>query len=152
MKVLILYASQTGNSESMSNDLEYRLNEKGISVVRYAMNDFSEKLEAIQHYDFILILCSTTGNGEIPENGTIFWKKIKNRKQPVCCFQGKHYRVCALGDTNYSMFCFPGKNLDKRIQQLGGVPLDPVFCIDAVDDEEEQFNSFCKEIFDRLIV
>ena len=60
------------------------------------------------------------------------------------------YSICALGDTNYSMFCFAGKSLNKRLKELGAKPIVPIFCIDAVDDEDEQIEKYFSKIIQSL--
>lgn len=152
MKIYLLYGSQTGNAEEiahyLSNILKENLDEPDIIVDK--LNNYSETYEILNKSDYVIFICSTTGNGDFPENASKFWRKIKNRKLDKEIFSHVKYSVCALGDTNYSMFCFAGKNLNKRISQLSGQEIMPIFCMDAVDDDDEQLEKYISLLLDKL--
>ena len=152
MKIYLLYGSQTGNAEEiahyLSNILKENLDEPDIIVDK--LNNYSETYEILNKSDYVIFICSTTGNGDFPENASKFWRKIKNRKLDKEIFSDVKYSVCALGDTNYSMFCFAGKNLNKRISQLSGQEIMPIFCMDAVDDDDEQLEKYISLLLDKL--
>ena len=152
MKIYLLYGSQTGNAEQISYYLSDILKEKldicDITVDK--LNNYSENYEILNNSDYVIFVCSTTGNGDFPENASIFWRKIKSRKLEKELFSNVKYSVCALGDTNYSMFCFAGKNLNKRMSQLSGKEILPIFCMDAVDDDEEQLENYISYLLEKL--
>ena len=52
-------------------------------------------------------------------------------------FEGIPYTVLGLGDTNYDKFCFMGKAIDKRLNELGGKRLIDVYCADEATNLEE---------------
>tara|TARA_B100000424_G_scaffold47595_3_gene33175 strand:+ start:3736 stop:4191 length:456 start_codon:yes stop_codon:yes gene_type:complete len=143
---LILYASQTGNVESISRFICEEIKDRFLSCNIYPMNHFSNKIEELNDYKKIFFLCSTTGNGEIPDNAINFWKNIKNRKHSKNLLENVHYFLIAFGDTNYSMFCFAGKKLNKRLLELDAKPILPMICVDAVDDEDEEVDKVLKMI------
>lgn len=58
----------------------------------------------------IIIVCSTTGNGEAPENAGKFWRYVKRRTQPKDMLAGLHFTVLGLGDTNYDKFWYAVRN------------------------------------------
>jgi sulfite reductase alpha subunit-like flavoprotein len=143
---LILYGSQTGNVESISKFIYGEIKDSFLSCSIYSMNYFSNKLEELNNYEKIFFLCSTTGNGEMPDNASYFWKNIKNRKLSNNLLENVNYFLIAFGDTNYSMFCYAGKKLNKRLTELSANSFLPMICIDAVDDEEEQVDKILKII------
>ena len=150
MNILILYGSQTGNAKEIAYEFQNRINSKVITSSIHNMNVYQNKIEELNHFDRVIFFCATTGNGEFPENAILFWKKVKNRKNEKNLYESLKYSICALGDTNYSMFCFSGKSLHKRLQQLGAIPILPIFCIDAVEDEEEQTEEYFSKIIPSL--
>ena len=152
MNIYLLYGSQTGNAEQISYYLSSVLKDNidNCNIVVDKMNNYSENYEVLNNSNYTLFVCSTTGNGEFPENASKFWRQIKNRKLDKQLFSNLKYSVCALGDTNYSMFCFAGKNLHKRLSQLSGEEILPIFCMDAVDDDEEQLDKYILLLLEKL--
>tara|TARA_Y100000992_G_C20858612_1_gene301670 strand:- start:8 stop:514 length:507 start_codon:yes stop_codon:yes gene_type:complete len=151
--ILILYGSQTGNAEGMSQELFQNLSLlTKRHIFRKSLNEWRTQADkssweqVINSTAFIIIICSSTGNGEFPDNAERFWRFIKSRKLSKGFFNDISFGVCALGDTNYSQFCNAGKNLHKRLTELGGNCLIPLHCIDEVEDLEEQFGIWNKNI------
>lgn len=78
----------------------------------------------------LVIVVSTTGNGEPPDNADRFWRFLKKRKHPNTLLKGLKFCVLGLGDTNYDKFCYMGKALDKRLPELGAERIYPLGCAD----------------------
>ena len=66
----------------------------------------------------ILFVCSTTGQGDEPENMRRFWKFLLRRNLPEQLLSHIHYAVFGLGDSGYEKFNFAAKKLDRRLEQL----------------------------------
>lgn len=144
MEYVVLYGSQTGNSEQIAKELTCMIEEQStmIHVTCMTLNEFISTFEDTNtKQQTIIIICSTTGNGDPPENASLFWRKIKNRNLPGSYFQNTHYLVVGLGDTNYNHYCRMGKMIYQRMQQLGSTPLRDIILIDEVQDIEEQVQS-----------
>jgi sulfite reductase alpha subunit-like flavoprotein len=79
-KLLIVYGSQTGNGESIAKDLGELFKEKGIDNEVMTLNNFKSYPSPSngQTY-FLVVICSTTGNGDCPENGDAWWRGVKLR-------------------------------------------------------------------------
>tara|TARA_A100001234_G_scaffold214656_1_gene218483 strand:+ start:685 stop:1146 length:462 start_codon:yes stop_codon:yes gene_type:complete len=152
MHIYLLYGSQTGNAQEISHYLSHILKENidKCEITVDKLNNYSENYEILNNSDYVIFVCSTTGNGDFPENASRFWRKIKSRKLEKELFSNVNYSVCALGDTNYSMFCFAGKNLNKRMSQLSAKEILPIFCMDAVDDDEEQLEKYISLLLEKL--
>lgn len=146
---MILYGSQKGNAEFISSELESMFEkELNTKVYRNTLNSAENIFESENKPPFIFIICSTTGNGEAPDNAYQFWKKIKNRTIPKNTFEKIKYSVLALGDTNYSNFCGPGKFIDKRMKDLGAQCVVPLACADDATNAEEIIHKWLSEIID----
>lgn len=130
-EVTVLYGSQTGNGHGLSKKLSKKLEEVGLQVTMSSMSDFKpNNLKKLQN---LLIIVSTHGEGEPPDNAIPFYEFLHSKRAP----QVDHlqYSVLALGDTSYEFFCQTGKDFDKRLEELGGKRLTPRVDCDVDFDE-----------------
>ena len=65
----------------------------------------------------LLVIVSTWGDGEPPDAAAAFYKEFMAGEMAL---SGLRFSVCALGDTSYEKFCQTGKDIDARLEQLGG--------------------------------
>jgi methionine synthase reductase len=74
----------------------------------------------LESLDVLIIVSSTTGDGEQPEDLTKFWRKLRPRTLPNDHLAHIQFSILGLGDTNYNQFCNGPKNLQRRLRELGG--------------------------------
>ncbi|EPY72919.1 hypothetical protein CB1_064113025 [Camelus ferus] len=67
----------------------------------------------------LVVVVSTTGNGDPPDTARKFVKAIQDRSLPADFFAHLRYGLLGLGDSEYTYFCNGGKIIDKRLQELG---------------------------------
>lgn len=130
-EVTVLFGSQTGNSSSLSKKLAKKLEEQGLQVTLSSMGDF--KPNGLKKIENLLIIVSTHGEGEPPDNAIPLHEFLNSKRAPK--LDGLRYSVLALGDTSYEFFCQTGKDFDKRLQELGGTALVPRVDCDVDFDE-----------------
>ncbi|UUZ93711.1 flavodoxin domain-containing protein [Paenibacillus sp. P25] len=120
-EVTVLFGSQTGNSHKLAKNLSKKLEEQGFQVTLSSMSDF--KPNGLKKVQNLLILVSTHGEGEPPDNAVSFYEFLHSKRAPR--LEGMQYSVLALGDTSYEYFCQTGKDFDKRLEELGAARLTP---------------------------
>ncbi|MGR9115036.1 MAG: sulfite reductase subunit alpha [Gammaproteobacteria bacterium] len=131
----ILYGSQTGNSESVANDAAATAKAHGLKPVVQSMDEI--EIDALAKMEYLLIITSTYGEGEMPDNAQMLWDAVAADSAPQ--LPGMKFSVLALGDTSYDLFCQAGINWDSRLEQLGAQRIyDRVDC--DVDFEEPAGN------------
>jgi sulfite reductase alpha subunit-like flavoprotein len=151
--LFVFYGSATGNAEQIAKDLTatyniFLSNPDAVtyfpSVVCCDLNGWRKHIPILEKPPAnggkhgVLVVTSTTGNGEAPENADRFLRWIK-RKQTIAAMPFQHcaYSVLALGDTNYDIFCAIGKAIDKQLELLGGSRDKPLACADEATGLEE---------------
>ncbi|MDF2786447.1 MAG: CysJ [Pantoea eucrina] len=111
----ILFGSQTGNAEALAQTAAKAARAKGLVPVVQALGEVD--LEVFTTMRHVLIVTSTYGEGEMPDNAQLFWQAISASTAPR--LEQMHFAVLAIGDTGYDGFCQAGKFIDMRLEQLG---------------------------------
>ncbi|AIQ48044.1 sulfite reductase [NADPH] flavoprotein alpha-component [Paenibacillus sp. FSL R7-0273] len=130
-EVTVLFGSQTGNCQRLATSLSRKLEEQGFQVSVSAMNAF--KPNTLKKVENLLILVSTHGEGEPPDNARAFHEFLYSKRAPQ--LEALRYSVLGLGDTSYEFFCQTGKDFDQRLEELGGTRLSPRIDCDLDYDE-----------------
>ncbi|XP_042975918.1 NADPH-dependent diflavin oxidoreductase 1 isoform X2 [Carya illinoinensis] len=63
------------------------------------------------------------GQGDTPDPMKVFWRFLLQRNLSKHWLEGVHYAVFGLGDSGYQKYNFAAKKLDKRLADLGAVPI-----------------------------
>jgi len=100
----------------------------------------------------VLIITSTTGNGDAPENASKFARFVKKKVTDSSQLPFRHvaYAVLGLGDTNYDQFCAAAKLMDKKIHELGGTRVRSLVCADEATGLEEPVELWTESIVQDL--
>tara|TARA_B100001121_G_scaffold276249_1_gene265390 strand:- start:1342 stop:1779 length:438 start_codon:yes stop_codon:yes gene_type:complete len=111
----IAYATQTGTAEELAFDIEKLSKEKKINSKVLELDEIS--MENLQEIQKLMIVTSTTGDGEVPDNGLAFWESLS--KLTELNISNLKYGVLALGDSSHYDFCNAGKIIDEKLKDLG---------------------------------
>ncbi|KAF9996550.1 hypothetical protein BGZ79_009718 [Entomortierella chlamydospora] len=142
----VLFASQTGNAESISRNIYEQAQERGFKSSHFVLNDFA-KVDWDKENCLVFIV-STTGDGDPPDNSTKFWRHLRKLKG-VGLTKAK-YAILGLGDTNYDNFCQTAKRLDTRLQELGASPFYARGLADDATGLEETVDPWIKNLWPAL--
>lgn len=114
--ITVISASQTGNARRVAEQLRDDLAAAGLGVTLVNAGDY--KFKQIAQEKLLLIVASTQGEGEPPEEAVALHKYLFSKKAPQMA--GTAFAVFGLGDTSYENFCQTGKDFDARLAELGG--------------------------------
>lgn len=130
--LLILYATQTGCALEIAEELQ-----------RFGLRrNFNTRLCNMSEYDradlinekLVIFVCSTTGDGDPPDNMKNFWRFLLRKSLPMDILSNLNFVIFGLGDSSYSKFNSVAKKLRARLKQLGGNEIHPP-CF--ADDQSE---------------
>ena len=106
-------------------------NKYGWNVQLLPANSFKKtKAGTFAQEKLIVLVTSTTGNGDPPDNCDRFWRYVKRRSHAKDLLSGVNFSVLGLGDTNYDKFCHIAKGVDRRLGEIGANRFFKLGCAD----------------------
>lgn len=131
-RLTILYGSQTGCAQDLAEHI-WRESKKYHYSGRVLPMDTYDVTSLINE-QLVVFVCSTTGQGNEPDNMKSFWKFLLRKSLPSDSLCALNYAVLGMGDSSYSQFNFVAKRLNKRLQQLGASQIVPMGLCDDQHD------------------
>ena len=143
--ITILVGSTTNNGTSIAKKLKSAAESKGFLVRLEDLNDYS--LSKLKDEKFVLVIVSTHGEGVPPIAAEGFYDYIHGKRAPK--LDNTKFAVLALGDRSYTHFCKTGKDVDKRLEELGAERM--YSRIDCDVDFQTIADSWIKGIISKLL-
>ncbi|CCN85415.1 Protein mioC [Vibrio nigripulchritudo SFn27] len=122
----IMTGSTLGGAEYVGDHLSDLLQEKGLETTIHN----EPKLEDIPAEGTWLLITSTHGAGEYPENIQPFIEALQNTPPKMT---GVNYAVVAIGDSSYDTFCAAGKHAHALLEDIGATPLTDCLTINILE-------------------
>ena len=121
----IVYGSQGGNGKSIATALTAMLQNTAATAPEYRLLSLAQyKTAWLKKEQRLLIIISTHGEGEPPDDAKAFYDFLFSARAPK--LPQLKYAVLALGDSSYELFCKTGRDIDERLQTLGAQQLTPL--------------------------
>jgi len=112
----IVYATESGNSERLANDIAKAARKSGLKPFVTDLADLD--LSSLRATKRLVVVAATWGEGEPPSR--VAEKYAELIHSDFGRLDGVEFGVLALGDTAYAEFCAIGKEIDERLASLGG--------------------------------
>lgn len=167
IKATILYATETGKSEQYAKSLT-SIFMHAFNAKMMCMSDYD--ITELEHETLLLIIVSTFGNGDPPENGEEFLNHLQSLKTTIACDSGEdlkddeqsqcildsevgvlsnvRFAVFGLGSSAYPKFSQFGKSLDNLLSELGGERIFKITTGDELCGQEHCFRRWAKDVFE----
>ena len=115
---LVLYGSETGNAFDCAQELG-RMTERihfwahvtsldSIELVCRARGPWNHHIDdeqsQLSQYSVVIVITSTTGQGDVPVNARQFWKSILRRRLPPTYLNNVRFTTFGLGDSSYPKY------------------------------------------------
>lgn len=135
----ILWGSQSGNAQNLAHVIGTSL-EDDFQVQVHDMGELSP--EVVSTMSTLLIVTSTYGDGEAPDNASEWYSFLKFSEELDLSHLA--YAVIGLGDTYYPHFCQASKDFDLFLSERGARSL--VKRLDCDLYYEEQYQDWVEEL------
>ena len=134
-RILITYGTETGNSERLSLDTSNVAIDQNLETTVKGMYEI--ELEDLKSCENLIIVCSTWGDGEQPDNAIELFEAVESSNDDD--LKNVNFAVLALGDTAFDLFCEAGIQWDEILEKKGAKRInDRIDCdVDYEDDAEE---------------
>ena len=137
--IYVLWGSQGGNAKNLAQVIAESLNDSGLVEVHDMSELPPEDIQVISH---LIIVTSTYGDGEPPDNASEWMSFLKFADD--LDLSHLKYAIIGLGDTYYPHFCQAGKDFDEYLSKHGAYAM--LKRLDCDLYYEEQYPEFLREL------
>lgn len=120
MRVIILFGTESGNSELVADEVAESLREAetdGGDAPQVDVVDMADaEIECFDPDALHLIICSTHGEGELPSGAEPFASTLDEIQPDLT---GVKYAIFGLGDSSYDVYSRGSELIDERLAALG---------------------------------
>jgi methionine synthase reductase len=141
-EIIIAYGSQTGNAEHIAKQIHSEAGDRGYKASVFTLDDCLLKVNWNNKFLFIVVT-SSTGDGDPPDNSLQFFKKKNISKLSM-----QKYGILGLGDSNYENFNNTAKRLDKMLKKLGSESIIEKGLADDATGLEEVVEEWLKKLWE----
>ncbi len=143
-KAIIVYGSETGNTESVAEVIAAALEDANFQITLKEVTQAS--VDELEDYDLILLGSSTWGDEEkeLQADMVDFYDDLEGAD-----LSGKSTAAFGCGDSDYTHFCGAVDLLEERLEQIGATLLDEGLRIDG-DPDDDDAQEWAKQIATRF--
>jgi flavodoxin len=131
--VSIFVGTVYGTAQYVAEQIKQKLNSINVAAEIFE----TPSIQDFQQAETILVVTSTTGQGDIPDNLFAFFDSDLRDQFPL--MSGKAFAVIGLGDSSYGdIYVGAGTQFFDLLIELQGKPLDNMLAIDASETLEPE--------------
>lgn len=131
MEIPVFIATITGNAEMIAEDVSDAIED---SVTFELSNMDDSTFDALKDNELVLIVSSTYGVGDVPDNGLDTYERLLEDKPDLSHLR---YGAIGLGDSTYSdSFAFGGRKWDDTLTSLGATRVGELLILDASSSDD----------------
>lgn len=145
----IVFATQKGQAKAIAELIHDSASKHGFQADFFDISKHEKKFHLNNLSNPLVFVCSTTGDGEVPEMATKTFKKLK-LEQNTNALSNLNYALLGLGDTNYTQFCNGPKLFHQQFQRLGARCFYGPFWADDGTGLELTVDPFIEGLWDAL--
>jgi MioC protein len=127
MDIVVLYGTESGNAETVADDLVDELSDR-FDIRSVDMTDAT--VDDLETGTLYLVVCSTHGEGGMPASALPF-AELLDAEQPD--LTGVRYAMFGLGDSSYENYSKGSEHIDSRLSALGAARIGTYGRHDASD-------------------
>lgn len=141
VRAIVIYGSETGNTESVAEEIAEGLKDKKLDVT--LKNVTGASAEELSDYDLIFLGSSTWGDEEkeLQADMVDFYEELENFD-----LSGKPAVVFGCGDSDYTHFCGAVDLLEERLEEIGADLIDEGLRVDDQDNEGIDIRAWARQI------
>ncbi len=126
-KIAILVGTTLGSSEYIADEMQAQLIPLGHEVTTF----LNPTLAQLQHFPLWVIVSSTHGAGDLPDNLQPFCKELLLNSPKLT---NVSFGLCAIGDSSYDTFCQGPERLIEVLEYCGAKAIVDKIQIDVQQD------------------
>ena len=130
--LVILYGSQSGCAAELAQRLSLDSFHRRFSTTVLPLDSFS--LERLSSTPLLIIITSTQGNGDPPDNAKSFYRALLRRGLPPSALSSVQFSVFGLGDSGYPIYNAIARRVYQRMLDLGAVSV----CRRGLGDDQDE--------------
>lgn len=144
--VVVLQASQTGTAAEVAKNISSSIEGMGLASRVVSMNEIGFGNLTKEQTPLVIWVASSTGDGEAPDNATVFYNDIRKRSHEPGMLSGIRFTGLGLGDSNYTRFMHVPRVLKSRFLELGANEFFPCVEADEVDGIEDIIDAWVEKL------
>lgn len=143
--ICIITGSTLGSAEYLAEYCQEIFTERGITTMLF----HGPKWDEVKEYSNWLIITSTHGAGDIPDNLQYLFNEIEKDK---LILSDMHFAIAGLGNSDYDTYCYAVDKIESILIKQKANQFYPSFKIDVLnsDDHELAITPWLDEIINKI--